>query len=303
MNLKTVKEILNDGNSPKLPLVFVCKDSKFIANQYVSKIADIKGKEVIYCDSIDDVPYNKSFYVESDYIYVVVTDDFNCDNSISVYTNTIVICKNTDADKSITVEVPKLEKWMIEDYIKVYLKGIDKCYIDFILGVTNFDIYRIQSIIDKFSVFDTAEQQSAFIKACDEGEFSDIVTYKGYDLSNAIVKRDYKKVVDILSDSSSAVTTDFGLVALLYRDFKNVFCVQTSNKSAAEIGLSDAQYSAIKKYNCGRYTKDELLNILSFLSSFDYELKSGNLMNIDTLNYIIICVLRAGGFHENICRR
>lgn len=303
MTLKEIKEMLNDGISPKLPLLLRYSDTDFIANQYIRKIADIKGKYVEYVDSLSEVPYSKAFYVEPDYICVIVADTFDITDYMDVYTSLVIVSKEFTGNTSSVVDIPKLEPWMIKDYLKQSLSGLDDKYIDFIMKTSSNDVYRIQSIIDKFSVFDRAEQQSMFVKACSEGEFSDVLTYSAFDLSNAITSRNNKLVADILSDSYVQITTDFGLVALLYKEFKTIFSVQTSNKSAAELNLSDKRYFAIKKYVCGKYTKDELIRILMFLSMFDYRIKSGEIINIDTLNYIILTVLCGGGNYENICSR
>lgn len=301
MTLKDIKEILKDGVSPKLPIAFIYEDSTFIPKQYISKIAEIKEKDVVYCDTIDEVPYNKAFYMESNSIYVVVQDEFEYGGELSAYTNLVVVCKSFNCTYDNVVNVPKLEPWMIEEYLNVSLCGLDKQYIDFILKVTGNDVNRVQSIIDKFSVFDSAEQQSAFMKSCEAGEFSDVTTYTAFDLSNAITSRNIKAVVDILTDSYVDITTDFGLVALLYKEFKTILTVQTSSKSAAELGINDNRYCAIRKYKIGKYSKEELINILKFLSLFDYKIKSGQLYGVDTFQYIIINVLYARNIDENIC--
>ena len=56
--------------------------------------------------------------------------------------------------------------------------------------------------------------------------------------------------------------------------------------------MNQKQFNAIR-YNCGKYTASQLLNIFDFLTMIDYKLKSGKLQFTDNqfIDYIICNII------------
>ena len=114
--------------------------------------------------------------------------------------------------------------------------------------------------------------------------------YKIFDLTNAILQRDIFKLQDIYK--SNLKVESFAFLALLIKNFKLVIDIQLARNTTAEsLGISGKQFWAIKKYNCNKYSKDELVYIYNMLTSIDLYIKSGY-MNTDIVqDYIVFKIL------------
>ena len=61
-------------------------------------------------------------------------------------------------------------------------------------------------------------------------------------------------------------------------NFKTIASIQTNrNVTANDLDISDKQFYVIKKFNCGFYTNDQLINILKLLTNVEYLFKYGEI--------------------------
>ena len=129
-----------------------------------------------------------------------------------------------------------------------------------------------------------------FNKLSQSGGYQDLSTYSIFNLTNAITKRDKLSVLNILSELDGIDVDAFGLLSILHKNFKQVIDIQLGKNVTPEaLGMSQKQFNAIK-YNCGKYTQDELIDRFKFITNIDYQIKNGLLdLNQQQLIYYIIC--------------
>ena len=63
------------------------------------------------------------------------------------------------------------------------------------------------------------------------------------------------------------------------------------NPTAEALGISGKQFWAIKKYNCNKYSRDELIYIYDMLTSIDLYIKSGYMNTNMIQDYIVFKIL------------
>ena len=84
-----------------------------------------------------------------------------------------------------------------------------------------------------------------------------------------------------------------GLVTILRKNVLNIMSIQMNAKATPEsTGMTPKQFNAVR-YSCGKIKDDKLIEMLQFLNSIDYRLKSGNLTlsNSRMIDYILCNVL------------
>ena len=82
----------------------------------------------------------------------------------------------------------------------------------------------------------------------------------------------------------------------MLKNIKNIINIQLDVTASAEkLNMQQKQFNAIK-YNCGKYTSTELINIYKFLLDIDYRLKNGELIfnNKQFRDYLICNILNGG---------
>lgn len=305
--IKTLKASLQQNLVSDKLMVFVYVDNPFLVNEYVQKIIEIRKLDVEYLTKDDDLEQvirerDNSIFGGDDKLLIYTCDEFKIDLDKDTK-DVIVICKECNAivDIDCVYNFPKLENWQMIDYIKQHCKGLndDECTWLFnnINGKykNNEGIYRIVNEVSKISCFDVKDQSQIFREISESKGYSDLSQYNIFNLTNAIVKRDKLNLLRVLSDIDSIDVNGYGLMSILHKSFKQIIDIQLGkNVTAQSMGLSDKQFNAIK-YNCGKYTSQELIDRFEFLTSIDYKLKTGLLdIGSDDLKlvyYIICCII------------
>lgn len=285
----TLEELKTNILSSKLDdsaLVFKYTDNMYLAKEYLNKISQIKKLKLYEVEDFSaflSSQKNIIFNDNSDYLYFYITDNFTVeDSTIENLKNIIIICKNTSVKNSVTF--PKLEDWMIKDYIKVNCCGLDESTIDLLYNLSNGDIYRIKNEIDKLKLFDANDQMNILYKFIADNEFADTITTDIFNLTNAILKKDRSKLLAVLPALNFSEIKPYAIVTLLIKNFKNLIDVQSSSASPKTLNMSEKQFKAIQ-YNSKLYGKHEIINKYQFLLNFDYNIKNGYLDIPE--NYII----------------
>ena len=298
MTNEELKSKIESNTLSNAPLVLKYSDSKFIAYQYAKEIAK-KYSETVYINSMKEIIRDDIFGANQTlYIYDVEKLDENISPDD---TDVIVICKSVPDYLEVDyVDMAKILPWMVESFVKMRLKGLSEDEIRWLCEVAKYDVYRLDQECKKLEIFEPAQQKAMFNQMNNENAYSDLNSLTIFNLTNALVKKDYNTIAAVLNDIVSIDVEGVGLITILQKQIKNLIDIQINPKNTAtSLNMSPKQFNAIK-YNVGKFRNDQLINIFEFLNDFDYKLKSGNLQfsndtkenNLRTIDYIITNFLR-----------
>ena len=261
--------------------------SVIIAEQYLHKICEVRGLEIKYIDSFNDIP--DASFMEDLNLYVFKIEEID---KVQQHENCIILCKSTKIKSAITI--PKLEDWQVVDYAAAIVKGIKQVELEWLITQYNGNYMGFLSDINKLKSIPVTQQQTVYEQMLAEGQFKDHTSLNIWDLTNGIIKRDKNSVVEALKVIDSIDVEPLGLLTVLYRGFKNVIDIQLNSKATAEsTGMSSKQFYAISKYNCGHYTKEDLINIFKLLTNIEYMFKYESLDVSNIIDYLIINIMGA----------
>lgn len=281
-------------------LVMVWKDSPYLSETYVNKIAENNDCLIETFATIEEAMERKQNNLLEDILYVVKSEEVLMGkNDPNLLDDVVVICKSFDnsnySDNDFIVHVPEIMDWQITELIKVKCPGLDNQVIKWLQKITNNNIYRISSEIEKLSLFDKEEQNKLFMQINEDNGFCDLSLYSSFDISNAILKKDLSSLRDIYDEMDSADVGAQGLLTILIRNFKLLIQMQISGFSMEQLGINKGQFFAIKN-QVNYYSNKQLLNVYSFLLTIDEKIKNGKLPLTEEqlMNYIIFNVLWEG---------
>ena len=302
--LRGLKTNILTKNLDNSLIVFECSDNYFIASQYVEEIIKIRNIKYEYADSnipLDSIissTRDSLFDADEDKLIIYCNDEFTTSLTAKDLTNVIVLCKKNSSqlDADYIYKFSKLEDWQVIDYINAKCSGLSKDECTWLFNnikstSKNEDyLYRIENEISKLSCFSKGEQSQVFHKLSQSGGYQDLSIYSIFNLTNAITKRDKLSVLNILSELDGIDVDAFGLLSILHKNFKQVIDIQLGKNATPEsLKMSQKQFNAIK-YNCGKYTQQELIDRFKFITSIDSKIKNGLLdLNQQQLIYYIIC--------------
>lgn len=288
-------------------LVLHWQDNDFIVNEYIKEIARYKNLEIVSIDSLKEChSFINSFFGEtmSNSLYVMRVDTFESDIlDFSDFKNVIVVCHKVPDTVRFTltvnnnyVEFPKQETWQILDYMKLRCPEMSEEELQWLEKVTNENIYKIDSELDKLSIFEGNKKREVFRLLNEEGGYSDLSSNTFFDFVNALKVKDKNKLIELFTDIDNMDVEPTGIVTLMSNEIKKIINVKQDTKSDYNaVNMSEKQYMFYKRNIASLYTNNELTNIYKFLMSIDYKLKSGELgnitMNRDTFIDYIVCGL------------
>lgn len=302
MNLEELKQTI-ETNSKNIPLLIaVCKDetAEFIFHQYLHHYITQNNLSFEVIDDISTVSRPSLFSINTNLLYVCYTNKLTkleMPKDCFVW----VRCKSVSDDvqlqfKDYIVVIDKLDPWQIKDYVYTVCNKAPRSELDYLLKIYDKNIYRIENEMQKISIFDNQDRIYPIIQS---QLYTDISEFNIFDLVNSLVKYDIKALTKILQEINNIDVDVFGLLKLLTTNFRRVIDIQLSrNPSAQALGMTDKQFWAIKKYSCGIYTREQLLDIYTFLTMCDYYVKSGYITTDVLLNYIIIKIICVKENHE-----
>lgn len=210
--------------------------------------------------------------------------------------NTFIICKKISKDveelyDEYIIDVPKLENWQIQDFVYSVAKGVDTDDLNELIKICNNDIFRINQELKKIRLFDEKERKYAFKDFKSDGIFSDLSELTIFDLSSAIMKRDFNTIRRVLEVIDQIDVEPIGLQKVLLNNFRDVILVQlninpTPQYFEQKFGWKSGKFWAIK-YTCSYYTKEQLINIFKFLTS----IKFGDIPEDKLVSYLITHIM------------
>lgn len=296
MKLEDLKSSIEDNKYDYNFLIFIDKDAEFLCEQYIFAIKNILNKDLNYVEDINQILKSSSLFgdSESDCLDIVKVDTLDItDSKLFSKNNLIVVCKKISDDaKSFydryIVNFPKLENWQIKDYLYSICNGLDEKQLDYILNITNYNIYRLQTEIDRITLFDKNARSNIFKEFVDEGVLEDLSAYTIFNLTNAVLKKDKSIVGSIYRELKSMDVEPIGLLTILYNNFRNIIKIQLTNNATPEsTNIPSKQFWAVK-YNCNVYTKQKLIEIFIMLTDLDRKIKTGEINTSLLIDYILV---------------
>ena len=308
MNLEELQKVLNKGEKEFIEpfYIFINSESSFLSNQYINKIAEIKGCSIEYIENpLGLLSNSMDIFGDSENnntLYINKVDEFNyTDIEIKNIENLIIVadsvnndCIELFKDLCSIIEMPKLVDWQIRDYAYSTLPNLENSKLDWLLSKCGKNIFRLDNEISRLSVFTKGVQNKVFDDFVNNGVYNDLSNFVVYDLTNAILTKKISTIVDILQEVKNFDCEPLGVNTLLLNSFKNVIKIQLSkNPTAESLDMKSGQFYAIKKNNCGFYSKEQLITIYNHLQDCELKLKTGELTNDELLDYMILGVLTA----------
>ena len=300
MTVQELKKSLVDNTLDNDFLVLVWKNSPYLAETYYQRIAKNNEYVIETFQTIDEALNRKQGNLVEDILYVVKCDDASIgDFEPKSLEDIVVVCKSWDngnySNNDYVVYLPDIMEWQVEELIKTKCPGLDNGVVKWLQKITNNNIYRISSEIEKISLFPKEEQLRLFSQINEDNGFCDLSIYNSFDISNALLKKDLISLRDIYDEMESADVGAQGLIAILIRNFKLLIEMQISGYKCEQLGVSKGQYFALKN-QMNYYSNVQLLRVYKFLLSLDEKVKNGKLpLTEDQLmNYVIFSVLKEG---------
>ena len=295
MELKELKHNIEHNTlDTNLVIMKYSGNGDFIIHQYLNKYITDNNLELTSIDNLTEIELstNSLFNTTSNILYYYEVDILETIPVVSNTNKLWIKCKklSKSIDKSLVVEIPKLEKWQIIDYISTVCNGLSEDRVEELYKIYTDNIFRISMEISKITLFD--EDKNKCYDRIKNQLYADSTDYTIFDIVNCITHHDKSKLTMVYSNINNIDVDIFGLLSLLMSNFKNIISIQLSKTSTPEsLNISSKQFWAIKKYSCGYYNKEQLVKIYSFLCTIDYKIKSGSLDTRIALDYVICKIM------------
>ena len=304
MTIQELKHQIESNTLTDAPLIFKDDDSMFLSNHYIKAISKVHNLNIEYISDLSDVVKDQfDFFaceqdeqalcinVLKDEVYRWGVKDF------TRATNLIVVVtkfEDKEVEKSLSehiIVMPKLEDWQIKDYVYSVCEGVAHKDLDWLMSLCGNNMCRLQQELDKFLLFNVNERKYLFDSFIRDGAMNDLSSYNIFNFTNAIAVKDYTTIKSIYKEIERADITDFYLLTVLLKNFRNIIMVQlNSNPTTESTGLSSGQLYAIKKLP-RVYTPEQLVNIFTLLCDIDRQVKEGELPANLVVDYITLKVL------------
>lgn len=298
MDIKELKEAVEQNTLQSDMQVWVLSDdsSRIITDQYIRIIAQNKHLQIKYLyatETFKTVGENNrhllnqipdASFITDENLYIIVTDKWDISDT---HENCIVLCKKGNG-----VTIPKLEDWQILDYAASIASGIDREYLEFIMSrySTNYQLFL--NDVEKLAIFYPSEQRFILDELLDTGALDYARSETIFMLADAIVTKDIKTIQKVLRVLNYIDVEPLGLLVVLYKKFKQILEIQCNPSATAQsLGVTDKQFYAIKKRNCGYYNNDDLIRIVHFLSGLEETWLLNGLEYNQMIDYIIFNIL------------
>ena len=288
-NLLVLKEQIENGVVPNFPLIFVYEDNTFLCEQYLEKILSNCKKECVYLEDVDELSQlqDSSIFEETkDVLYVIKQDKVEsmCDKPCVVFTQSV--------DKSLdkySYSVPKMKEEWVKDYLYSKLSFADKDTLKWLEDSICGNVYEVDRLIKTIELFDEDFFKSFMIRQMIDDQLivpnnQQTMTYK---FSDGVVHKKKEEIVKLYDYVKSEDSSILQMVALLYGAFKKQIQVLLSKNPTEETtGLKSSVIYAIRNNPCA-YNRNQLISAFDFLTSVDYEVKTGKTDTKILFDYIL----------------
>lgn len=304
MTLQDLKQQIELNSVTDDLIIMKETEDDFISRQYIAAIAAKKNVEINFVDSIDEVLVDSGsiFLFEQEKtdvkLNVLRSEVFIWGDPKITKLKNLIIVVSKFSDKSLEkmfekyiVAIPKIENWMLKDYVYSTTEGIDHSQMDWLMNLCGKNIHRLQQELDKIYLFNENERKYVFSDMVNDGSFDDLSSYSIFNFTNAIVSKDYSSLLSIYKELTRMDVNEFGLLTILLRNFRNLIMVQLSaNPTPESTGMDSKQLYAIKRIP-KVYTSDQLVNVYLILLDIDKMIKSGELDTSIVIDYLLTKIL------------
>lgn len=304
MTIQELKAQIESGNVTHDLIIFKDTEGNFISNQYIRAIQRLRNQELQYLDSPTELIQDSwSIFGADDVtvdntLRVIKSDSFVWpSNRISDLKDVIIVVSKFQ-DKAVEkqlepwiVSVPKIEDWMLKDYVYSTTEGVSQKDLDWLINLCGDNKDRLQMELDKLMLFGVDERKYLFNDLIRDGAVDDLSSYSIFNFTNAVTSKDLKMLMTIYKELDRVDVNEFGLLTILLKNFKNILMVQlTANPTPESTGIDGKQLYAVKRIP-RVYSPDQLVKIYQMLLDIDRKVKTGELPTDILIDYIIIKIL------------
>lgn len=306
MTIQELKAQIEAGNVTHDLIIFKDTESNFISNQYIRAIQRLRNQEIQYLESPMELIqdswsiFGSEGVTVDNALRVIKTDSFIWTSPRITSLKDVIIVVSKFSDKTIekqfetyVVNVPKIEDWMLKDYVYSTTEGVAQKDLDWLMNLCGKNRDRLQMELDKLTLFGVDERRYLFKDLIRDGAVDDLSSYSIFNFTNALTSKDMKMLQTIYKELDRVDVNEFGLLTILVKNFKNILMVQlTSNPTPESTGIDGKQLYAIKRIP-RVYSPDQLVKIYQMLLDVDRQVKTGELPTDILIDYIIIKILSA----------
>lgn len=305
MTIQELKAQIEAGNVSHDLIIFKDTENNFISNQYIRAIQKLRNQEIQYIDSPMELIQDSWSIFGADEsventLRVIKSDSFTWSSTRIAELKDVIIVVSKFSDKTVekhfepwTVSVPKIEDWMLKDYVYSTTEGVAQKDLDWLMNLCGKNRDRLQMELDKLILFGVDERKYLFNDLIRDGAVDDLSSYSIFSFTNAITSKDLKMLMTIYKELDRVDVNEFGLLTILVKNFKNILMVQlTANPTPESTGIDGKQLYAVKRIP-RVYSPDQLVKIYQMLLDIDRQVKTGELPTDILIDYIIIKILSA----------
>jgi hypothetical protein len=277
-------------------MIFVNKDSSFLASQYLQAIGSLFDNGIRKASSIYE-PQQSSFSLlamPEGTLNVVMVETFDeRAEDYSQFENTIVVCEQVDKSiaKSLEdyiIKFPKLEEWQILDYAKTLCPEVDETDLLWLIQASDNNIERVLNELEKVALFSKEDQKAVFASIRFDPQ-TDLFKTDLFAIVNALVEGDFTVLFDFIRRNGYDTLEPVMLANRALTSLKNIILIsQNPGITAEDCGVSGGQFRFLK-YKYTSLNVEAVRNKIKFLTNFDLDLKTSrlDLSKRDMLNYLI----------------
>ena len=296
MTLIELKNYITNKIAPTDFMIFVNKDSSFLASQYLQAIGGLFDNGIRKVSSIYE-PQQSSLSllaVPEGTLNVVTVETFDeRAEDYSQFENTIVVCEQVDKSiaKSLEdyiIKFPKLEEWQILDYAKTLCPEVDEADLLWLIQAADYNIERVLNELEKVALFSKEDQKAVFASIRFDPQ-TDLFKTDLFTIVNALVEGDFTVLFDFIRRNGYEALEPVMLANRALTSLKNIILIsQNPGITAEDCGVSGGQFRFLK-YKYTSLNVEAVKNKIKFLTNFDLDLKTSrlDLPKRDMLNYLI----------------
>lgn len=295
MEIYELKQKILDNQIPSF-LIFTGEETELI-NIYIKQIESKLNKTHKVLNSLKqylNLKLQKNIFNQAiDFVIIKDDDEFIKNKKLWTLTKNITdhvilvfSAIPTDLNKeflNVIVKFNKMDLETIRNSLLLKLKNnnieLPSKYLDWLIENCSNDYNRCLNEIDKILIFkdDTRNKQELFKQFVKEDIFHTDVPDCIFDFSNAFIERRIKDVYKIYEDLKQTSDGPIMILSVLYNNIRNILLIQSAaNPSAESLNMKEGQFKALR-YKVGKYSTEELVNMLLLISQYDKSIKMGEI--------------------------
>lgn len=290
---------------------------------YIRKIAETLGYEVVRADCIADVWASiiTPTLFDTPCVYVVRDDKDFMNNAEDIekanFNGNIIINLITTVDKRTKWYKSNSDKIVLfehlsDEILSKYIKReitLNNANCERLIAMCENDYSRILLEIDKIKRYQrwlvdegydketdnslpAVYFDSVFEQFVEDGTISVPPKDAIFDLVDAILKRQTKRVYDLLEQCYAVGEANMVILSVLYSNAKQVLQVQACESSdiIKSTGLTSWQVKCTKE-KCGNYSIGELVDILRLIQKIQKGIITGQIEDSMSVEYLLVNIL------------